>query len=146
MPIETQKAKIAETIVAVKSEIKEIKAEMQKMAFEEKPSEATAVSGGGEISPLKLLGELLTFLRKEKSMSALMLCRQISKIEVQGKTAIIYSDDDEMMALQNNDRFRADVSRFFEGKGLGFKVNENIKQETEVDELKRLLGSKLVIK
>lgn len=128
-------------VSTIEAEIKEIKSEIQKPIFEEAKTGVTAVA-----EPIKLLGELLGFLRKEKLMSLLMLCRQISKIEVQEKVAEIFSDDDEMLELQTNEKYRVEIVRFFESKGLGFKVHENEKVVSEVDELKRLLGKKLVIK
>ena len=79
-------------------------------------------------------------------MSLLMLCRQISKLEIQGKVVEIFSDDDEMLELQTNEKYHAEIVKFFEGKGLSFKVHENEKVVSEVDELVRLLGKKLVIK
>ena len=112
--------------------------------FEEVSTKKT--NGFEETNSLKVLGELLMQLRKERSMSLLMLCRQISKIELDGKVAVIYSDDDDMMSLQTNEKYHAEISKFFESKGLGFRVHENEKVTTEVDELKRLLGKKLVIK
>ena len=127
-------------IQKVKEEIDEIKSEIQKPIFEEKASTNTE---SGELNSMKILGE---FLRKEKSMSLLMLARQISKIEIENKVAVIFSNDDDMMSLQTNEKYHAEVSRFFESKGLGFKVHENEKSTTEIDELKRLLGAKLVIK
>ena len=98
------------------------------------------------MNSIKLLGELLGFLRKERLMSLLMLCRQISKLEIQGKVVEIFSDDDEMLELQTNEKYRVEMIRFFESKGLSFKVHENEKTVSEVDELVRLLGKKLVIK
>lgn len=79
-------------------------------------------------------------------MSLLMLCRQISKIEVQGKQAVIFSDDDSMISLQKNERYFLEISKFFESKGLSFVVNENVKENKDLEELKRLLGKKLIIK
>ena len=130
-------------IQKVKEELDEIKSEIQKPIFEEKASTNTE---SGELNSMKILGEFLTFLRKEKSMSLLMLARQISKIEIENKVAVIFSNDNDMMSLQTNEKYHAEVSRFFESKGLGFKVHENEKSTTEIDELKRLLGAKLVIK
>lgn len=148
--IETSKKVIQE----IKVEISEIKSEIQKPTVQEFVNSGAFLenqsvmenSRPAEISPMKILGELLSFLRREKSMSALMLARQISKIEIDGKVAVIFSDDDEIQALQKNDRFRADITNFFESKGLSFKIHENEKQVTEVDELKHQLGKKLVIK
>lgn len=125
---------------AVETEIKEIKSEIQKPIFDSISTETVSNE------PIKLLGELLGFLRKERMMSLLMLCRQISKLEIQGKVVEIFSDDDEMLELQTNEKYRAEIVKFFESKGLSFKVHENEKTVSEVDELKRLLGKKLVIK
>ena len=124
----------------MKSEIKAIKSEIQKPIFEETAKPQNEQSG------MKVLGELLTYLRKEKLMSMLMLCRQISKIELDGQVAIIYSDDNDMLALQTNEKYFSEISKFFESKGLSFKVNEIKKDTKNLDELKRLLGKKLIIK
>ena len=126
----------------MKTEIEAIKSEIQKPIFEEVKNTQSVE----EMSSIKLLGELLGFLRKERMMSLLMLCRQISKIELQGKVAEIFSDDDEMLELQTNEKYRVEIVKFFESKGLSFKVHENEKIVSEVDELVRLLGKKLVIK
>ena len=133
----------------VKVELQQIKSEIQKPMFEEEKGDENNVvfeKTEENQNPMKLLGELLAFLRKERSMSLLMLCRQIDKIEIDGKTAVIFSNDDDMMSIQTNDRFRTDISRFFESKGLGFKVKEKEVKFSEVDELQRLLGKKLKIK
>ena len=79
-------------------------------------------------------------------MSLLMLCRQIEKIEVDGKIALICSNDDDMMSLQTNEKHHGVISKFFESKGLGFKVKEKEVKFSEVGELERLFGRKLVIK
>ncbi len=139
---------------AIGAEIKQIKREMQKPNLqsaanhvEEKDIfQSGSQQSNEEASSIKLLGELLSFLRKARSMSLLMLCRQIEKIEVENNIAIIHSNDDDMMSIQTNDRFRSDISTFFESKGLGFKVKEKEVKFSEVDELQRLLGKKLKIK
>ena len=129
--------KLEKEISSIKQEIKE------KPIFEETVS---AVQNEGEVKSIKLLGELLVTLRKARSMSLLMLCRQISKIELDGKTAVIFSEDKDIIELQKNERYFAEISEFFESKGLSFKVQEIVEDNTELDELKRLLGRKLVIK
>lgn len=129
--------KLEKEISSIKQEIKE------KPIFEETVS---AVQNEGEVKSIKLLGELLVTLRKARSMSLLMLCRQISKIELDGKTAVIFSEDKDIIELQKNERYFAEISAFFESKGLSFKVQEIVEDNTELDELKRLLGRKLVIK
>ena len=79
-------------------------------------------------------------------MSLLMLSRQITDIIVEENVAVIYSNDDDIIELQTNEKYRCEIAEFFKGKGLSFKVNEKVEQVTEVDELKRLLGAKLKIK
>ena len=128
----------------LETEISSIRKEIQnKSIFDESESGSSQSKNDGSI---KLLGELLVTLRKARSMSLLMLCRQISKIELEGKTAVIYSEDKDIIDLQKNERYFAEISNFFESKGLGFKVQEVVEDKTDVDELKRLLGRKLIIK
>ena len=45
-----------------------------------------------------------------------------------------------------NEKFHTEISKFFASKGLGFKVKEKETKFSEVDELKRLFGEKLIIK
>lgn len=141
------KTEIEETKQVVKkleSEISSIKQEIKdKPIFNENENSSSQIKNDGSI---KLLGELLVTLRKSRSMSLLMLCRQISKIELEGKTAVIFSEDKDIIDLQKNERYYAEISNFFESKGLSFKVQEIIEDKTDIDELKRLLGRKLVIK
>lgn len=141
------KIEIEETKQVVKkleSEISSIKQEIKdKPIFDESENSSSQIKKDGSI---KLLGELLVTLRKSRSMSLLMLCRQISKIELEGKTAVIFSEDKDIIDLQKNERYYAEISNFFESKGLSFKIQEIVEDKTEIDELKRLLGRKLVIK
>ncbi len=133
-----------QVVQKLETEISSIKQEIKnKPIFDESEKSSTQTQNNGSI---KLLGELLVNLRKAKSMSLLMLCRQISKIELDGKTAVIFSEDKDIIELQKNERYYAEISNFFESKGLSFKVQEIIEDKTEIDELKRLLGRKLVIK
>ena len=128
----------------LEKQISSIKQEMkEKPIFDES---AKPVQNESEAKSIKLLGELLMTLRKSRSMSLLMICRQISKIEVEGKTAVIYSEDKDIIDLQKNERHFEEISSIFESKGLSFKVQEIIEDKNEIDELKRLLGRKLVIK
>ncbi len=144
-----QRALIQEAKTVIEKEIKQIKETIQK---QEQPKEnlifddTASNNNSGEMTGIKLLGELLGYLRKQKLMSLLMLCRQISKIEINGTMVEIYSDDKEMVSLQINERHLADISKFFSAKGLSFKVVEKQEEKTEVDELKKLLGKKLIIK
>jgi hypothetical protein len=95
---------------------------------------------------IKLLGELLGYLRQNKEMSLLMLCRQIDKIELEGNTVVIFSQDDEVQSLVSNERYSQELNSFFKQKGLGFRVHENKHEISPVDALNRILGGKLIVK
>ena len=120
--------------------LKEIVSEIQEIKFEIEEKDKTENVG------LKLLGELLGFLRQTKEMSTLMVCRQIKNIECKNNVAIIDSDDSWVAELETNDRHSAVLRKFFESRGLGFKIKEKQTEENDVDKLNRLLGGKLVIK
>lgn len=95
---------------------------------------------------IKLLGELLGYLRQNKEMSLLMLCRQIKSIKVSADIAEIDSDDAGIAEIMTNEKYHVVVSEFFKQKGLGFKVFEKVQTESAVDVLNKLLGGKLVVK
>ena len=95
---------------------------------------------------LKILGELLGYLRQTKEMSTLMLCRKISKINMNLLIAELYSDDESIVELENNEKHFLVLKQFFESRGLGFKIKSKTTTETDVEVLNRLLGGKLVIK
>lgn len=99
-----------------------------------------------EVNELKLLGELLGWLRSQKSMSLLMLCRQIQKIEVKAGIAEIFSEDNKISELVSNERFKTELDVFFKQKGLGFKIHEKENTVSASDILNQMLGGKLVIK
>ena len=95
---------------------------------------------------IKLLGELLGYLRQNKEMSLLMLCRQIKSIKINGGVAEIDSDDAGIAEIMTNEKYHLVVGEFFKQKGLGFKVFEKVQTESAVDVLNKLLGGKLVVK
>lgn len=134
----TDVAKLENIKNQVANEIKNIQTEM-------KNNQADKLETN-ELSSMRILGELLVQLRKNRSMSLLMLARQITKIEFEGKTAVIYSDDKDIVELSKNEKYFAEVSQFFESKGLSFRVQEKVEDNSKLEELKRLLGRKLVIK
>ena len=116
----------------------------------EKPSEAmTDIFGSSQIEHFdlgtKLLGELLSYLRKNKEMSALMHCRQIKTIAVSDGIAELSGDDDSLAELETNEKLHEVLTEFFESKHLKFKVKEKVNESKDLDELKSLLGSKLKI-
>lgn len=93
-----------------------------------------------------MLGDLLKHLRQAKSMSLLMLCRQISKIEVVDGKAIIFSDDESISELVLNERYNAELNEFFKQKNLSFKINEKTREVSAEEILNQMLGGKLVVK
>ena len=118
--------------------VQEVKDEVQLIKFEMDQNKKSD-------EELKILGELLGYLRSSKMMSALMVCRQIKQIEISEGIAIL-SGDDSISELISNENLNKEVSAFFEKHGLGFKVKGNEKKETDEDVLKKLIGKKLVIK
>ena len=115
------------------SEIKEIKQEIFK-------SEEVAND------ELKMLGDLLRYLRQSRSMSLLMLCRQIKKLEIKGNQVFVHSDDLQISQLVSNEKDKKELDEFFKQRGLSFLVYETKKEVSAVDILKEMLGGKLVIK
>ena len=95
---------------------------------------------------IKLLGELLGYLRQSKEMSLLMLCRQIKSIKIVSGTAEIDSDDENISSLMTNEKYHSVIGEFFKQKGLGFRVFEKVQTESAVDVLNKLLGGKLIVK
>ena len=91
-----------------------------------------------------LLGELLGYLRINKLMSALMVCRQISKIDVEDKIATIYADGHEDEFI-NNEQIALEIKKYFETKGLSYKIYKKEKDRNPIEELNKLLGGKLKI-
>ncbi len=119
-------------------QFKEVKTEQNLINFE--TEKQNQISDG-----LKLLGELLGYLRREKEMSALMFCRQIKDIEVKENQAILIGDDN-LDELLSNEKLNSVLSKFFEKFGLSYKLKEKKVEISDIDILKEMLGSKLVIK
>lgn len=93
----------------------------------------------------ELLGELLFFLRQNKLMSTLMLCRQIEKIIVTKDIAELVSNKSDISDLVKVEKHKLELDKFFVGKGLGFKVKEMVKNKTSVDVLREFFGDKLIV-
>ncbi len=93
-----------------------------------------------------LLGDLLFYLRTEKMMSTLMLCRQIEHIEVEDKIAYLKADETDLSELVSNEKHKSQLDGFFKGKGLGFKIKEKSKELDPVDLLREFFGEKLIVK
>ena len=95
---------------------------------------------------LMILGDMLKFLRENRSMSLLMLCRQIDKIEIEDNVVVIYSNDNDIMQLVLNEKYKTELDEFFKDKGLSFRVNEKKQEVSPIDTLNEMLGGKLVVK
>ena len=93
-----------------------------------------------------LLGDLLFYLRNEKLMSTLMLCRQIEHIGVVDNIAFLESDSADIEQLFFNEKHKAILEIFFKGKGLGFKLKEKIKEVDPINSLREFFGEKLIVK
>ena len=93
-----------------------------------------------------ILGELLTFLRKNKSMQLLLMCRQIKKIEVNNGIAKIWPNDDDIEEFKNNEKHKAELKEFFESKNLSFDIVDITSKDFDKETLNQILGGKLVVK
>ncbi len=93
-----------------------------------------------------LLGDLLFYLRSEKLMSTLMVCRQIENIEMKNSVAELCSDNADLSELISNEKHKFEIEKFFKSKGLSFKIKEKTKEHDPIDELKEFFGDKLIIK
>lgn len=151
-----RKTELRSEIEDVKAKLKNQKVNLEKvdnsnpLVTSEKPSEAVAdIFGSSQIEHFdlgtKLLGELLSYLRKNKEMSALMHCRQIKTIAVSDGIAELSGDDDSLAELETNEKLHEVLTELFESKHLKFKVKEKVNESKDLDELKSLLGSKLKI-
>lgn len=93
-----------------------------------------------------LLGDLLFYLRQQKLMSTLMLCRQIEYIEVKNNIAVLDSESEDIKELIENEKHKIELDKFFKEKGLSFKIKERVKENNPVDELREFFGDKLIVK
>ena len=93
----------------------------------------------------ELLGDLLFFLRQNKLMSTLMICRQIEKILVTNGMAELVANKADISDLDKNEKHKIELDKFFGERGLGFKVKELVKNKTSADVLREFFGDKLII-
>ena len=92
-----------------------------------------------------MLGDLLFYLRSQKLMSTLMVCRQIEKIEVADGVALICSEAD-LSELVLNEKHKLELDNFFKSKGLSFKIREKNREIDPIEILREFFGDKLIIK
>ena len=134
-------------IEEIKTEIKEIK----KQALKEQSiepvsffqSQETQENKTSELTGTMVLGELLGYLRVNKKMATLMVCRQISKLEIEDKCVVIYQTGED--EISNNEQVCIELKQFFDSKGLSYKVYKKEKERDPVQELNEMLDGKLKI-
>lgn len=93
-----------------------------------------------------LLGELLGYLRLEKMMTTLMLCRRIDEIEVNGEVAFLKSNDNDLQELKENEKHNEVLKIFFEKKGLSYKICEKEINIDMAEKLREFFGDKLIVR
>ena len=93
-----------------------------------------------------LLGDLLFYLRTEKLMSTLMVCRQIEKIEIDSGVAMLTAESADISDLVLNEKYKQELDAFFKSKGLSFKIKEKNKEVDPVEKLREFFGDKLIVK
>ena len=135
-------------VAEIKKEVEEIKVQLtsqksvhpEMMVFDnQKPANKSFVADEN------MLGDLLFYLRSQKLMSTLMVCRQIEKIEVADGVALISSEAD-LADLILNEKHKLELDNFFKSKGLSFKIKEKNREIDPIEILREFFGDKLIIK
>lgn len=135
-------------VAEIKKEVEEIKVQLtslkevqpEMMVFDnQKPTTKNFVADEN------MLGDLLFYLRSQKLMSTLMVCRQIEKIEVADGVALICSEAD-LSELALNEKHKLELDNFFKSKGLSFKIKEKNREIDPVEILREFFGDKLIVK
>ena len=93
-----------------------------------------------------ILGDLLFYLRTQKFMSTLMVCRQIEKIEVKTGVAKLFSETADLTELVTNEKHKQVMDEYFKNRGLSFKIKEKNKEEDPIDKLREYFGEKLIVR
>lgn len=93
----------------------------------------------------ELLGDLLFYLRQNKFMSTLMVCRQIERIEIQGNNAVLCTEKGDLSELVETERHKHELDKFFKLKGLGFKLEEKNREKSKTENLREYFGNKLIV-
>ena len=98
------------------------------------------------LSDENILGDLLFYLRSQKMMSTLMMCRQIETIEVSDGVASLFSESGDLTELVVNEKYKSELDVFFKGKGLSFKIKEKNREIDPIETLREFFGDKLIVK
>ena len=74
-----------------------------------------------------------------------MVCRQIEKIIIQNNIAILCSEKGDLSELIDTERHKLEIEKFFNQKGLGFKLEEKKKEQSKAEILREFFGNKLIV-
>lgn len=127
----------------------------QQASIEENLEQQAEVAGLVEFDKTKsaatnkedaLLGEMLKWLRENKFMSTLMICRQIESIKIQDGVAELSSERGGLDELVLNEKHKVELEKFFKAKGLSYKIKGKTKSISPIQALSELFGDKLIIK
>lgn len=127
----------------------------QQASIEENLEQQAEVAGLVEFDKTKsaatnkedaLLGEMLKWLRENKFMSTLMICRQIESIKIQDGVAELSSERGGLDELVLNEKHKVELEKFFKAKGLSYKIMGKTKNISPIQALSELFGDKLIIK
>lgn len=153
---ETEKDKKQTVKNSFWSEIEKIKAEQTSLGANEPIANDLSKTSGvtqeirfdesqNKDSGENVLGDLLGFLRTNRLMSTLMICRQIERIGIQNGVANLFSETADLSELVQNDKHKSELDKFFKSKGLSFKLLEKKKDKNPIDELREFFGDKLIV-
>ena len=94
----------------------------------------------------KIFTELLRYLRDEKNLKLLMICRQIQKINIEKNIVSFNAEDSVIDEIINIQEFYDELKTFFERYDLSLKINSPAENISTADKLREWLGKKLIIK
>ena len=93
-----------------------------------------------------ILGDLLFYLRTQKFMSTLMVCRQIEKIEIESDVAKLFSETADLTEIVTNEKHKQVLDEYFKNRGLSFKIKEKNKEVDPIEKLREYFGEKLIVR
>ena len=91
-------------------------------------------------------GELLNYLRQNKYMSLLVICRKILKLSLIENIVQIEFESGLEKDVLSNQTYLQVLNEFFKTKNLDVKIKNNLSEESDKDKLNKLFGGKLQIK
>ena len=139
-------ARLESGVVPIKTQVVTPETKPVKIQTETKPLPSQKEENSVSLTDDALLGELFTHLREQKSMGLLTAVRQIKKLTLSGKQAVILVEDQITKDMICSPRHERELRAFFEEKGLSFTikvVESNTKKD--IDGLKNMLGGNITI-